>query len=97
MFCVNCTYGDSTPATHDVVGTGPKCCYDNDCDTGNCKMIIKTFVKNQLIDGWVTLTNTGDENIIYGPFKTEAEAQNWLPNLVGGEVLPIFVPSFNKG
>ena len=69
MFCVNCTYGDSTPATHDVVGIGPKCCYDNDCDTGNCKNIISQFVKNQLIDGWVTLTNTGDENIIYGPFK----------------------------
>ena len=31
-FCINCTYGDSTPAMHDVVGLGPKCCYDNECE-----------------------------------------------------------------
>jgi hypothetical protein len=30
-YCINCTYGDRTPATHDIVGIGPKCCYDNDC------------------------------------------------------------------
>jgi len=31
-FCINCSWGDSTPATHDPIGAGPKCCYDNSCD-----------------------------------------------------------------
>lgn len=31
-YCVNCTYGDSTPAKHEVIGLGFKCCYDNECE-----------------------------------------------------------------
>lgn len=50
-----------------------------------------------LIDGWITLTKIGDENIIYGPFKTEVEAEGWLHNLLGGEVRPIYSPQFNRG
>lgn len=55
------------------------------------------FADGQKINGWITLTNTGDENIIYGPFETKQEAEDWLNKLVGGEVRPIFEPSFNKG
>lgn len=35
-YCINCTYGDNTPATHNPEGLGPKCCYDNDCSS--CEM-----------------------------------------------------------
>jgi len=34
LFCIGCTWGDSTPATHNVIGLGPKCCYDNECFDG---------------------------------------------------------------
>jgi len=30
-YCVNCSYGDSTPATHILIPQGPKCCYDAEC------------------------------------------------------------------
>jgi hypothetical protein len=49
------------------------------------------------VEGWITSTNTGDENIIYGVFKTQEEAEVWRHNLINGEVLPIFTPAFNRG
>lgn len=55
------------------------------------------MVEGQMVEGWVTLTNTGDENIIYGPFPTKQEAETWLLNLIGGEVRPIFTPTFSRG
>ena len=38
-YCINCSWGDEVPATHDPIGVGPKCCYDNACDldeNGEC-------------------------------------------------------------
>lgn len=46
--------------------------------------------------GWVTLTDTGDEKVIYGVFDTEVEAEEWRHNLINGEVLPIYAPQFNR-
>lgn len=51
----------------------------------------------QEIVGWITQTIDREETIIYGSFKTREEAEGWLHNLVGGKVLPIFAPAFNRG
>ena len=37
LYCLGCTWGDITPATHDIVGLGPKCCYDAECGRSNCE------------------------------------------------------------
>lgn len=56
-------------------------------------------ISGQSLAGWITSTQTDtDGTVIYGPFATIKEAQNWAKNLIKGtKIEPVYHPSFNRG
>lgn len=56
-----------------------------------------TIIDGMYVSAWVTKTLVGDEEVIYGPFKTEEEASNWLKQLISGTVEPVYAPTHNRG
>jgi len=56
-----------------------------------------TIIDGMWVSAWITKTLSGDKEVIYGPFKTEEEASNWLKLLTGGTVEPVYAPTHNRG
>ena len=54
-------------------------------------------LRGMWLDSYVTLTETDEGTILYGPFDFVEEARHWANNLVSARVLPVYVPSHNRG
>lgn len=59
--------------------------------------ISKEWHDGQAIEGWATVGIYRDGLCVYGGFSTKEEAEKWLAQLQGGQVIPIYCPAYNRG
>jgi hypothetical protein len=57
----------------------------------------KEWYDGQPIEGWGTVGIYRDGLCVYGGFSTKEEAQAWLSELSGGQVIPIYTKAYNRG
>ena len=56
-----------------------------------------TIIDGMLVSGWVAKVVFEGEEVMYGPFNTQEEADKWARLLTNGWVAPIYAPSHNRG
>ena len=61
------------------------------------EIVIQKSLPGMWVDSYVTVTETDEGTVLYGPFATSEVAYEWAEKLINATVSPVYAPAYNRG